>query len=164
MAWRLRLSAERAGVTPGVTTMAPDRDSFGHGDHPCRRVSRFVGRNLSRQTAWKRPGAAETARKGEGRCAERAAGFSCLGLLVGAQSWTAASRLAHDERILEAIAEEDQKRIRSSAPRAVMALGRMIEDPKHRDHCRAVGMVLDRVHPSQTLHTTQVEHRHKHFI
>jgi hypothetical protein len=71
---------------------------------------------------------------------------------------TIASRLAHDERVLEAIAEEDQKRIRASAPRAISALTRLIEDPDHKDHARGIGMVLDRVHPVETQHTVKVQH------
>jgi hypothetical protein len=71
---------------------------------------------------------------------------------------TIASRLAHDERVLEAIAEEDQKRIRASAPRAISALSRLIEDPHHKDHARGIGMVLDRVHPVETRQTIDVRH------
>lgn len=69
-----------------------------------------------------------------------------------------ASRIAHDERVLAAIGEEDQKRIRASAPRAVAALARLIEDPKSKDHARGIAMVLDRVHPLQTVHNVKVEH------
>jgi phage terminase small subunit len=64
---------------------------------------------------------------------------------------TIASRLAHDKRVLEAIREEDEKRIRSSAPRAISALSALIENPKHRDHARGIAMVLDRVHPVETV-------------
>jgi phage terminase small subunit len=64
---------------------------------------------------------------------------------------TIASRLAHDDRVLAAIAEEDQKYIRSSAPRAVGALSRLIEDPKHKDHARGIAMVLDRTMPLETV-------------
>jgi phage terminase small subunit len=71
---------------------------------------------------------------------------------------TIASRLAHDERVLEAIAEEDQKRIRASAPRAISALSRLVENPKHKDHARGIAMVLDRVHPAETQHTVKVQH------
>lgn len=71
---------------------------------------------------------------------------------------TIASRLAHDERVLEAIAEEDQKRIRASAPRAIGALSRLIEDPRHKDHARGIAMVLDRVHPVETVHNVKVQH------
>lgn len=72
---------------------------------------------------------------------------------------TIASRLMHDERILAAIREEDQKRIRASAPRAISALTRLVEDPKHKDHARGIAMVLDRVHPVETAHKVTVEHQ-----
>jgi phage terminase small subunit len=77
-----------------------------------------------------------------------------------AKSWSViASRLAHDEKILAAIFEEDQKRIRASAPRAIGALQRLIEDPSARDHARGIAMVLDRVHPVETTHKVTVEHQ-----
>ena len=71
---------------------------------------------------------------------------------------TIGSRLMHDERILAAIHEEDQKRIRASAPRAISALSALVENPKHKDHARGIAMVLDRVHPAETQHTVKVEH------
>ncbi|WFU37748.1 hypothetical protein QA640_25135 [Bradyrhizobium sp. CB82] len=71
---------------------------------------------------------------------------------------TIASRLAHDERVLAAIYEEDQKHIRASAPRAIRALSSLIENPNSRDHARGIAMVLDRVHPSETVHNVKVEH------
>jgi hypothetical protein len=78
-------------------------------------------------------------------------------------SWSAiATRLAHDERILAALYEEDQKRIRASAPRAIRALQHLIEDPDHKDHARGISMVLDRVHPAETRHTVDVVHRVDH--
>jgi hypothetical protein len=79
------------------------------------------------------------------------------------QSWSViASSLAHDEKILAALHEEDQKRIRASAPRAIRALTNLIEDPGHRDHVRGIGMVLDRVHPTETRHTVDVHHHVDH--
>jgi hypothetical protein len=72
---------------------------------------------------------------------------------------TIASRLAHDERVLVAMREEDEKRIRSSAPRAISALSRLIETPSHKDHARGIAMVLDRVHPAETVHKVTVEHQ-----
>lgn len=79
--------------------------------------------------------------------------------LSSAQSMaTIASRLAHDERVLAAIREEDEKRIRSSAPRAISALSALVENPKHKDHARGIAMVLDRVHPVETTHHVKVEH------
>jgi phage terminase small subunit len=71
---------------------------------------------------------------------------------------TIASRLAHDERVLAAIREEDEKRIRSSAPRAIAALSALVENPKSKDHARGIAMVLDRVHPVETTHLVKVEH------
>ena len=69
---------------------------------------------------------------------------------------------AHEERILAALFEEDQKRIRASAPRAIRALQHLIEDPEHKDHARGIGMVLDRVHPLETRHTVDVVHHVDH--
>jgi hypothetical protein len=71
---------------------------------------------------------------------------------------TIASRLAHDERVLEAIRQEDEKRIRSSAPRAIAALSALVENPKSKDHAREIAMVLDRVHPVETTDLVKVEH------
>ena len=74
-----------------------------------------------------------------------------------AKSWSViASRLAHDEKILAAIREEDEKRIRASAPRAINALTRLIENPEAKDHARGIAMVLDRVHPTES--TLTVKH------
>jgi phage terminase small subunit len=70
---------------------------------------------------------------------------------------TIASRLAHDDRVLAAIREEDEKRIRSSAPRAIAALSALVENPKSKDHARGIAMVLDRVHPVETTHHVKVE-------
>jgi phage terminase small subunit len=69
-----------------------------------------------------------------------------------------ASRLAHDPRVQAALYEEDQKRIRATAPRAISALAALVENPKHRDHARGIAMVLDRVHPAETAHKLTVEH------
>jgi hypothetical protein len=79
------------------------------------------------------------------------------------QSWASiASRLAHDEKIQAAIFEEDQKRIRSTAPRAIFALQNLIEDPTHKDHARGIGMLLDRVHPPELRTTVDVHHHVDH--
>lgn len=66
-----------------------------------------------------------------------------------------ASRLIHDPRVQAALYEEDQKRIRATAPRAIRALAALVEDPKHRDHSRGIAMVLDRVHPAETAVTVK---------
>jgi phage terminase small subunit len=78
-----------------------------------------------------------------------------------AASWAAlASRLIHDERVQAAFREHDQKVLRAATPRALLALHGMVEDPGHKDHARAVGMVLDRVHPVETVHHVRSEQRH----
>jgi hypothetical protein len=92
--------------------------------------------------------------------AVKAAKMAGFGTAVSSASSmaTIASRLRHDERILEAIEEEDKKFIRASAPRALGALSRLIEDPRHKDHARGIGMVLDRVIPVEQVHN--VKHQH----
>jgi hypothetical protein len=90
--------------------------------------------------------------------AAKMAGFGTA--TTSAKSWSViASRLAHDDKILEAMREEDERRIRASAPRAIRALAHLIEDPDHKDHARGIGMVLERVHPVETTHTVKVEHQ-----
>lgn len=79
------------------------------------------------------------------------------------QSWAViASCLAHDEKILAAIYEEDQRHIRASAPRAVRALTNLIENPEAKDHVRGIAMVLDRVHPAEQRHVVDVHHHVDH--
>lgn len=76
-----------------------------------------------------------------------------------AKSWSViATKLAHSPKILAALHEEDQKRIRASAPRAIRALQGLIEDPSHKDHARGIEMVLSRVHPTETHHRVEVHH------
>jgi nucleotide-binding universal stress UspA family protein len=94
---------------------------------------------------------------GAGVKAAKASGWGCENSTPQSMA-TIASRLAHDERVLEAIREEDEKRIRASAPRAIRALSHLIETPSHKDHARGIGMVLDRVHPSETRHQVDVHH------
>jgi hypothetical protein len=90
--------------------------------------------------------------------AAKMAGFGTA--TSSAKSWSViAARLAHDDKILAAIHEEDQRRIRASAPRAIRALENLLENPGHRDHGRAIGIVMDRVHPAETTHTVKVEHQ-----
>jgi hypothetical protein len=90
--------------------------------------------------------------------AAKMAGFGTA--TSSAKSWSViASRLAHDDKILAAIYEEDQRRIRASAPRAIRALEHLLEDPSHRDHGRAIGLVMERTHPAETTHHLKVEHR-----
>jgi hypothetical protein len=93
--------------------------------------------------------------------AAKMAGFGTS--TTSANGWSAIGyRLSHDERILAALHEEDQRRIRASAPRAIRALTNLIEDSTHKDHARAIAMTLDRVHAVETRHTVEVHHRVDH--
>jgi hypothetical protein len=90
--------------------------------------------------------------------AAKMAGFGTS--TTSAESWAVIGcKLAHDDKILAAIHEEDQRRVRASAPRAIRALEHLIETPDHRDHGRALGIVMDRVLPADTTHHVKVEHR-----
>jgi hypothetical protein len=98
---------------------------------------------------------------GFGSKAARASGWGTE--TSSAQSMaTIASRLLHDERVLEAIHEEDAARIRASAPRAIRALSQLIETPSSKDHVKGIQMVLDRVHPAETRHHVEVHHTVDH--
>jgi phage terminase small subunit len=59
----------------------------------------------------------------------------------------AAHELSRDERVIAAIAEEARKTVRVHHPEAALALLNLIRNPEHKDHARAVAMVLDRVDP-----------------
>jgi len=71
-----------------------------------------------------------------------------------------ASRLMSDPRIQRAIVEESWKHMRRGLPPALKALDALVDDPKHKDHARAVGMVLDRVLPVTVRSEVQVDHTH----
>jgi hypothetical protein len=93
-----------------------------------------------------------TVRPGHGARVKAAklAGFGCPTSSVQSMA-TIASRLSHDERVLAAIREQDELYIRSRAPRAIGALSRLIENPNAKDHARGIAMILDRVHPVESV-------------
>jgi phage terminase small subunit len=64
-----------------------------------------------------------------------------------------ASQLNANPDVQAAIAEVSQQRLIVLGPLAVFALEKLLENPKHRDHGRALGMVMERVSP---VHTTAV--------
>jgi hypothetical protein len=68
-------------------------------------------------------------------------------------------RLMQDQRMVEAIAEESRKLLRSGHPEAVTALKNMIRDPEHPGHARAVGMMLDRCDPVESRQQIEVTHK-----
>lgn len=98
-----------------------------------------------------------TGRQGHGALtrAARAAGFgkNSTAANLGKLAW----KIAQDDRMVAAVAEVSRKLVRSGAPEAANALMNMIRDPKHRDHGRAVSMVLERADPAVAHH--EVVHR-----
>jgi hypothetical protein len=70
-----------------------------------------------------------------------------------------ASRLARDERVLAAIAEESRKVLRLGAPAAARAILSLVNDPTHKDHARAVMALVDRIDPATTTHNLNVTHK-----
>jgi hypothetical protein len=71
---------------------------------------------------------------------------------------TISSRLMNDERVLDGMREYGERFIRSTAPAAIRAMHKLILTPSHKDHGRAVGMLLDRIHPLETVSTLNVRH------
>ncbi len=67
-----------------------------------------------------------------------------------------AARLMADERVQEAIAEESHKRLRGLAPRAIVAIESLVNNPAHKDHGRALDMVISRADPVATTHNVRV--------
>jgi len=68
-------------------------------------------------------------------------------------------RIMQDPRVVAALAEEARKMLRGGAPDAVKALQGMVDDPTHKDHARAVAMVLDRTDPTVSNQHIAVTHR-----
>jgi hypothetical protein len=89
--------------------------------------------------------------------AARLAGFGRGGTSanIHKQAWT----LAHDDRMVAAIAETAKKVIRAGAPEAVNALMALVRNPEHRDHARAIAMILARTDPEISVHDVQVVHK-----
>jgi len=98
-----------------------------------------------------------TGQRGAQVAAARAAGFS-----KDSNPSNAAKRayfLAHDQRMIAAIAEESKKILRVAYPEGAAALINLIRNPEHRDHGRAIAMLLDRVFPAETKHNVEVVHK-----
>jgi hypothetical protein len=95
---------------------------------------------------------------GAATAAARAAGFGKANssALTMAQI---ASRLLREPRVVAALAAECKKLLRAGAPEATRALMALIRNPEHRDHGRAIGLVLARVDPEVAKHDINVVHR-----
>jgi hypothetical protein len=70
-----------------------------------------------------------------------------------------ASRLMADPRIQVALAEEARKLVRGGSVEAANALLAMVRNPEHRDHARAVSMILARTDPETLRHDISVTHK-----
>jgi phage terminase small subunit len=68
-----------------------------------------------------------------------------------------AYQLNQDPRVQAAISEVSKIYLTVLGPHAVRALKRILDDPKHREHGRALGIVMDRVSPVETTATLKVE-------
>jgi hypothetical protein len=68
-------------------------------------------------------------------------------------------KLAHDPRVVAAISEESRKILHVAFPEGANALINLIRDPTHKEHGRALGMLLDRVFPAESRHTVEVTHK-----
>jgi phage terminase small subunit len=71
--------------------------------------------------------------------------------------------LLHDPsrspKVVAAIQEESARYIRAGAPEAVAALFNVIRNPEHKDHVRAIGMIVDRTDPIISKQVIDVTHR-----
>jgi hypothetical protein len=99
----------------------------------------------------------EKPRKGALVAAARAAGF-CQNS-TPATAAKLAWKMAHDERAIAAIAEESRKILRVAFPEGANALLNLVRDPEHREHGRAIGLLLERVFPAESRHSIEVVHK-----
>jgi hypothetical protein len=89
--------------------------------------------------------------------AYRHAGFGKGG--TPANQAKGAWRLSRDERVIAAITEESKKILRVAYPEGANALVNLIRNPTHKEHGRAIAMLMDRVFPSETRHNIEVVHK-----
>ena len=89
--------------------------------------------------------------------AARAAGYGSP--TSSAQSFASiASRLCSDPKVQDAIQEESRKYVTVMGPLAVRALKNLLGTAGHKDHGRAVGILMDRIAPIELTHTVKVQH------
>jgi hypothetical protein len=99
----------------------------------------------------------EKPRKGALVAAARAAGF-CKDS-TPATAAKLAWKMAHDERAIAAITEESKKILRVAFPEGANALLNLVRDPDHKEHGRAISLLLERVFPAETRHSVEVVHK-----
>ena len=67
--------------------------------------------------------------------------------------------LTQNDKVVAAIGEESKRLIRVGHPEAVGALFKLIRNPKHPAHGRAVLSLIDRIEPATSHHNVHVTHR-----
>jgi hypothetical protein len=68
-------------------------------------------------------------------------------------------KLSRDPRVLAAITEESRKVLFCAFPEGANALLNLVRDPSHKEHGRALGLLLERVFPAESRHTVEVTHK-----
>jgi hypothetical protein len=68
-----------------------------------------------------------------------------------------AGRIVYSDDVQEAIKEHSHRVMRATPPDAIRALKKLIADPNHREHMRAIATVLDRTDPLQTISTVKIQ-------
>ncbi|WP_441232683.1 hypothetical protein [Bradyrhizobium sp. 1200_D9_N1_1] len=66
-------------------------------------------------------------------------------------------QLSTDPKVQAAISEVSASYLTTLGPPAVRALRKLLEDPGHKDHGRALGIIMDRVTPIQSTAVLKVE-------
>jgi predicted protein tyrosine phosphatase len=99
----------------------------------------------------------EKPRKGALVAAARAAGFckNSTPAIAAKLAW----KMAHDERAVAAITEESRKILRVAFPEGTNALLNLVRDPTHKEHGRAIALLLERTFPAETRHHVEVIHK-----
>lgn len=93
---------------------------------------------------------------GAGLFAARAAGYGTPTSSNNSLS-VIAYQMQNDPRVQAAISEASQMYLTTLGPPAVRALKKLLANPKHRDHGRALAIVMDRVTPVQSTAVLKVE-------
>lgn len=88
--------------------------------------------------------------------AARAAGYGTANSSRQSLS-SMAHQLSSDPKVMAAISEVSASYLTTLGPAAVRALRKLLDDPRHRDHGRALGIVMDRVSPVQSTLAVKVE-------
>jgi hypothetical protein len=99
-------------------------------------------------------------RSGHGRlaAAARKAGFAkgSTNSNLAKVAW----KIAHDDRMIAAVAVESRRLMRAGHPEAVNTLYDIMRDPTHRDRARVAMAFVDRADPIVTKQDISVTHRH----